>query len=376
MKPRILLILSLLSLTPFFTSCEKEDLGRLFGVNCQGSECLDLELMAQLVEQKLDGKVVKYGYRIRSGFAAFEGASGPKRTSANPPASNFSIHDRFNPASVSKVVTATAILRSLEQKGISIHASIGNYLPASWDVPTSVQGITFQQLLSHKSGFRNSSNYEYDGMKGMVENGVNTADKVYSYNNRNYALCRILLPAIQNDQIFSGIPQGPQYAAYFVNYVKEMLNNVGISDVNWTPEPYGTLFYPYPAGSSNGTNYGDWYLQAGSAGVQMSVREFSEFLMRLHIDGHLLSSSMLQEMKNHQMGWFALSGPKDGNAYGHNGFFPGGPKASGGLWNGGSELHSAIIRFESGVEAVLVVNGTISAQNTLIEAYNEAWKVK
>jgi CubicO group peptidase (beta-lactamase class C family) len=374
MKTRIFSILSLLLLFVFATSCEKEDLGGLFGVNCEGDECLDLEKMAQLVEQKLDGKVVKYGYRIRSGFAAFEGASGPKRTSTNPPASNFTVNDRFNPASVSKVVTATAILRSLEQKNISINTSIAGFLPSSWNVPSSVQGITFKEVLAHTSGFRSSSNYEYNGMKGMVEAGISLSDKVYSYNNRNYALCRILLPGIHNYQPVSFGAPGVFYSAYFINYVEEMLDAVGISGVNWTPETNGTLFYPYPAGNKNGTNYGDWALKAGSAGVQMSVRELSEFLMRLHINGHLISTAMQQDMKTHQMGWFAISGPKDGTAYGHGGFFPGGPHPNGGLWNGGSELHSAIIRFDSGVEAVLVVNGTISAQQTLVDAYNEAWK--
>ena len=52
-------------------------------------------------EKDLDGKCVKYAFMVRYGSAVRSGASGPKRSTATPPAQDFTVFDRFNPASSS-----------------------------------------------------------------------------------------------------------------------------------------------------------------------------------------------------------------------------------------------------------------------------------
>lgn len=348
------------------------DWGKLFGVNCYGNQCLDLAAFASSVDAALQGKVTKYGYRIRGGLAAFEKAVGPRRTIADPPASNFSIHDRLNPASVTKTVVAVALLRALEQNGVSIHASIASYLPSYWSKHSSIYGITFQQVLSHTSGFRTSTvgGYTFQHLQNLIAAGVKAEDKIPQYENINYGLARILLCYVDGYNLNWSLIDPLATSIYFVNYLnKELFEPVGIYSVSFTPEPFGNLFYPFPAGNAHGTAYGNWHLREGSAGIQLSVRELSEFLMRMWTPGTYLSQNMLNQLKQYGMGMGDYGDYPDGKAFGKGGYFP----AS---MNGGAELNSAIIHFACGVQAVLVINGPVSAKTVLLNAYAKAWEAK
>ena len=55
-----------------------------------------------------------------------------------------------------------------------------------------------------------------------------------------------------------------------------------------------------------------------------------------------------------------------GHAWGKGGYFPG-------SWNGGAELNSVIVSFDSGVTAMLVINGQVSAKTVLMDAYKAAF---
>jgi hypothetical protein len=59
--------------------------------------------------------------------------------------------------------------------------------------------------------------------------------------------------------------------------------------------------------------------------------------------------------------------PDGGHAWGKGGYFP----AS---WNGGAELNSVIVNFDSGVTAMLVINGQLSAKTVLLDAYKAAFQ--
>ena len=59
--------------------------------------------------------------------------------------------------------------------------------------------------------------------------------------------------------------------------------------------------------------------------------------------------------------------PRDGgHAWGKSGYFPG-------SMNGGAELQSAIVHFENGVTAMLVINGAVDVKDVLFGAYNAAF---
>ncbi|MEL7533890.1 MAG: serine hydrolase, partial [Bacteroidota bacterium] len=356
MKIKIIALISLLAIGLFSTSCDPEEVKPILGINCTQDQCLDLEKFAQGLESRLDGKVMKYGYHIRSGFAVYEKAVGLAKTAADGGNVNFTLDQRFNPASVTKTVTAVALLRAMEQNGIGIHQSISPYVPTSWNAHSSINRITFAEVLSHRSGFRNTvaGSYEYSGVQTVIEAGVKTADKVQTYQNINYAVARVLLAHIVGFDNIQFVGENLEVSLAFQNYLNaEIFNPVGINSVNFTPQSSGALFYAFPAGAKKGTAYGDWLLREGSAGIQLSVNDLEEFLLRMWTPGTYLSQNMLDQAKQHNLGIWALNssaGFPDGPAFGHNGYFP--------PWDGNqnAELHSVIIKFASGVQAVVIVN--------------------
>ncbi|MEM6345710.1 MAG: serine hydrolase [Bacteroidota bacterium] len=376
MKIKIIALISLLSIGLFNTSCDPEDVKPVLGINCTRTQCLDLEKFAQGIENRLDGKVMKYGYHIRSGFAVHEKAVGLAKTIVDGGNVNFTVNQRFNPASVTKTITAVALLRAMEQNDIGIHQSIRPYLPTSWNAHSSINGITFEQVLAHKSGFRNSvaGSYDHAGVKNAIEAGVKAADKIEKYQNINYAVARVLLAYIIGFDNIQFVGEDVEVSIAFQNYLRqEIFDPVGITSVNFTPQSGGALFYAYPAGIKKGTAYGDWILREGSAGIQLSIRELEEFLMRMWTPGTYLSQNMLNQLKQYGLGmgeYNSSVGFPDGPAYGKGGYFP--------PWDGNNnaELSSVIVRFASGVQAVVVVNGPISAKSVVIEAYQDAWEAK
>ena len=60
-------------------------------------------------------------------------------------------------ASISKVVTATALLQLNEDSQFSLNDKINDYLPFSVDVPNYSTDVTFQMLLTHTSGIADGS---------------------------------------------------------------------------------------------------------------------------------------------------------------------------------------------------------------------------
>jgi hypothetical protein len=85
-------------------------------------------------------------------------------------------------------------------------------------------------------------------------------------------------------------------------------------------------------------------------------------------NGILLSNSTVNALKQHGLGFGDYwEMPDGGHAWGKGGYFP----ASS---NGGAELNSVIVSFDSGVTAMLVINGQVSAKTVLMDAYKAAFQ--
>ncbi len=340
----------------------------LTGKFCANRQCFDLERFADNIENALKNKeVVKYGFEVRRGLSVIQRADGPKRTQADLPASDFTVFDRFNPASVAKTITAVATLQLLSKEGVSIDDPIYPYLPTNWSIPNSIKTITFKEVLNHTSGLRNGSGYEYQDVKALIENGINLADKVPSYQNVNYALLRVLVASLDGFNDWNTNP-GPETCSRFIDYVnKEIFSPLGIYNVQYKPDATApTLFYPYPTGNAHGTAYGDWTNKPGSAGAHVSVHELTIFGVAT-FNGMLLSNSTVDALKQYGLGFGDYGEmPDGGHAWGKGGYFPG-------SWNGGAELNSVIVHFDSGVTAMLVINGQVGAGSILLDAYKAAF---
>jgi CubicO group peptidase (beta-lactamase class C family) len=339
------------------------------GSYCANGQCFDLNRFAELLTDSLQGTVMKFGFEIRRGLSVIQHAEGLKRTAADAPSSAFTVWDRFNPASVSKTVTAVAVLQLLAKNRISINTPIYYYLPTNWTIPQNNKTITFKEVLTHTSGLRgvNAGGLEYSHVKTLMEDEVNLGDKVQEYENVNYAVLRILAASLDGYNDWVNNP-GPNTAARFIQYVNaSVFNPLGIYGVEYKPVATApTLFYPNPPESANGTTYGDWSLRPGSAGVHVSLHELAVF-GDATFKGLLLSSGTLSTMKQHLLGIWNLGTLPDGSqCWGHNGFFP----AS---WNNGAELSSVLVHCSNGLTGMLVLNGEISSQAKFMDALKAAF---
>src|ERR1700756_1295624 len=103
---------------------------------------------------------------------------------------------RMHIASCSKLITAIAMTRTLAAHGLPPTTKIIGYLPNYWTKGPNIDKITFQELMTHTSGFRVAgSDMSYPTMKALIAGGVTSANLgQYSYQNTNFGICRILLP--------------------------------------------------------------------------------------------------------------------------------------------------------------------------------------
>jgi CubicO group peptidase (beta-lactamase class C family) len=111
-------------------------------------------------------------------------------------------------ASVSKLMTAMAMMVLFRDNNISPDAQIINYLPDYWEKGPNIEYIVFRNLFNHTSGL--SANYLVDlvSMRSAIAGGINLPPPggsnlphlgQYQYENLNYGLCRVLLPVINGN---------------------------------------------------------------------------------------------------------------------------------------------------------------------------------
>src|SRR4051812_26443465 len=80
-------------------------------ITSSGGQVLNLDTMALKLDSILSLNSIKHGFVMYHALYQTSKVGGLKRTAADPPQTNFSLTDRFNPASVTKVITATAVLK-------------------------------------------------------------------------------------------------------------------------------------------------------------------------------------------------------------------------------------------------------------------------
>jgi CubicO group peptidase (beta-lactamase class C family) len=228
---------------------------------------------------------------------------------------------RFDTASMSKTVTATAMLAAIEdmqqhqpQLDITLDSSIAPFLPSNWD-RSKVSMVTFRSLLRHTSGFVANGGDTYAALKTMVESGPNLLQiGKWTYYNGNYALMRILIPYLtdgpQAYQPFESDPtQNAQITAMsYRNYVRgKVFDPIGLAAVDdfYTGPLPETIYFNASrvaigdslniAGSSYNQTANNMVLTAGAGNWTLSAAEFSWFISCLW-RGQIISQASLTEM--------------------------------------------------------------------------------
>ena len=95
----------------------------------------------------------------------------------------FDLSTRMHVASVTKTVTAVALIKILNEKGVSIKERFKEYLPSFWKIHPTFEKMPIQNLLYMKSGIKAENDAftsSYDSLKVIIEKGIIEAGRTVS----------------------------------------------------------------------------------------------------------------------------------------------------------------------------------------------------
>jgi CubicO group peptidase (beta-lactamase class C family) len=282
---------------------------------CDPSGCISLSKFSVNLSNLLENNTV--------GFVSIIGdlppiSSGRARTCADAPTTAMSPDLPTNVMSVSKVLTTVGVLQSLAKHGLTIDDKISPFIYPDWAQGPGINTITFRDLLTHKSGFRQDAtgsicggkNTTYSVLQTIIANGVTPANKaaIPTYNNCNFAIFRELLPAMEGQSFPATASRANQSANFYIQYMNDnVFAPVGVPRSECKPpaEINHMLSYPFPAGSTKGTDWDDWTLACGGGGWVLSSSDLHKVIRDLASGNALLSTveKNLMSSNSSQLGW-------------------------------------------------------------------------
>ena len=241
---------------------------------------------------------------------------------------------RMHVASASKFLTAVALVKALDAKGISYNAKIVGYLPTYWAKGPKIDQITFRHLLTHTSGVSaNNSATDYAYMKAKVAAGVSSVG-TGAYANMNFGLMRILIPIINGS-----VSKGAKYSdlsflndltwdAVTIKYYKQNMQDkvftpAGVVAAGFAPTFYykNALAYKssYALNTEPGWNSGDLTTVAGPAGWRLSTKELLNVMNHVRRKNTIISAAKAQYMLDNYFGIDQVISTPAGKIYNKNG---------------------------------------------------------
>lgn len=295
---------------------------------------------------------------------------------------------RLDIASMSKTVTAVAMIKLLLAKGISLDKPMYTYLPPQtwgWVLHEDMKKITFRQLLTHTSRIASGVRHLPD-VRARLKKPVdaNIAVGEYYYANFNYALLRVLSYKILGGYYGGVAPAddklATQHGAAFCEMVRTtVLEPSGILNATWGPSAghARALIYPYPLLDFDHNNIHGAYwspdngeITAGSSSLHLSSVEMIKFLMNIK---NLLSKDWVSFMDQSLAGVDNVGTYDYGSWYGHGGLL--GVFSSEGFH---SWSYSQWVKFPENstyVEATATSGspGLLSMEDAWVQFYNWSW---
>lgn len=366
----------------FLISSCKKDKEKVYAGPAFSLEKFDTELRNSLIPSGGIG----WGYVIsQNGLNVKSGAFGKSRNNADGNRS-FTLNRKVNIASVSKLMTAVAVMQLLERRGLTVESKINSWLPATWSKGPGVSNLSFANLLGHTSGLSSTNTaftrtLNYTGLRLCIDTGV-VNSQAYNYLNVNFALFRVLIPSLWrglNDapSISASLDSASTTNAYILYMQEKVFEPIGLMNINCEPEDrsIATLYYSTTDGETgNGSFYNSWTSMAGGGGFFMTTLEVARFMAYLKHTEVLLTKEQRKTMEENR---FALD-RKDtarevrGNYFGKNGS----------ISNGGQGTLEQVVYFPNGIEVTVIFNtqgmvfagGQTSLQNAIYDAYNKSWE--
>jgi len=293
-----------------------------FLVGCQGCQndiiacdplgCISEKTFANNIVSSLKAPPGVVGYVVTVGTypPIFGGNAVLSPSSAMLP------NDMTNIASVSKMLTTFAVLKSLTKNKISPDSSIFPYLYTDWQSVAGphIKDITFRDLLTHRSGFPDDNakngcdgnNTDYAKLKSLIQANYTPlpAGKKGVYSNCNFAIFRELLPQMEGDIWINFAADGnarAELSAYFyIDYVNQ--NVLGPGGVYGTRDcqpttnsAFQVLSYPPPPATTPHDDWGNYTLFCGGGGWNMSAGDLT-FVFNALAAGSLLTTAQQEQL--------------------------------------------------------------------------------
>ncbi len=160
----------------------------------------------------------------------------------------FTTQTAFDMGSITKSLTATAIMRAEADGLLSVHDPIGRFFD---NVPTDKAKMTIHHLLTHSSGLQNSMGEDYDAIPRDSLVGLALASELrwepgtrYRYSNAGYGLLAAILE----------LTSGQAYEDYLREHIFEPagMRTTGYVGVDWESVP---IAHSYRRGVDEGTPF-------------------------------------------------------------------------------------------------------------------------
>jgi CubicO group peptidase (beta-lactamase class C family) len=324
---------------------------------------LDVQGFATALNKALQGSVAGYAFQLNQNGApiattAWEWAKAPQDGGQR-----WLPNVRMHVASLSKNVTAIAMVRLLNEKQLAYTTKIIGYLPAYWAKGQNINAITFAQLFTHTSGLAYgiaTSASDYQFMKAQVAAGTTHVGQ-YSYQNMNFGLCRILLATVNGNVPVNWQASDAQwdYATItaYQNYVQaRVFALAGVAGPTLTHPPEDALAYNFPV-SGSGWNSGDLTTMAGGAGWHMSIEDLLKVMGTFRRAGTIVTPAQAQLALNEKFGIDWAASTPLGTVYAKNG-----------MWGdaAGRVEQSVLFYLPENMELVVLVNSPVSASNLFL----------
>ncbi|WP_266159720.1 serine hydrolase domain-containing protein [Dyella silvatica] len=229
------------------------------------------------------------------------------------------IHTKFQSASISKSVTAVAVLKLALVKGLDLDRNVNDYL-RSWKIPdnafTQSEKVSIRRLLNHTAGLNVDGFPGYDKTEKIpdaigVLNGEGKSPKLvveaipgtrYSYSGGGYVVLQKLVEDVSGES--------------FERYMQdEVLTPLKMSDSSFDPYPGTHMSLAY---NFRGEAYaGGWhvYPELAPAGLWTTPGDLATFCLAVQnslrgVEGSYLPKAMAEQMR------IASMKPGGGDEYG------------------------------------------------------------
>ncbi|HEV2452153.1 MAG TPA: serine hydrolase domain-containing protein, partial [Streptosporangiaceae bacterium] len=273
---------------------------------CAAGTCVSLGRLTRSIDSQLRGKVAGYVALVGQSHVV---ASGVARTAADPPRLAMGRDVMVNVASVGKIFTTIAVLKSLARHHLSIDSRIWPFLPPDWVKGPGVDTITFRDLLTHRAGFRLDSGLVFatdNAAREQIRQGIRQADKHEpSYNNINFTIFRDLLPFMEGVRDPGPAARAAAADRFFISYVqRQVFDPAHVTDATCAPVRDAMLMYPPLAvGTGAGKPAPVGPSACAGGGWFMTPASLLRVLDGLIGGTSLLSASQRRLMDDNCLGW-------------------------------------------------------------------------